>query len=665
MKLFIVESPAKARKIQTFLGSEFHLEATMGHFMELPEHQLGVDVENGFTPTYVVKNGKSEVITKLQNLAEHSDEIMIASDMDREGEAIAAHIVDILSPQARLKCKRVVYHEITKKAILQAIANYRSINVNLVNAAKARQVLDRLIGYKVSPILWNTVGKGTSAGRVQSVALKIICDRQREIEAFKPIIYWYVDVLLKGKAGEFWARVVVPKDKDNRFSDKKLATETLNKLRSATYTMGGIQKATKSVQPFPPFDTNSLQGTCSTILKWDITKSMKVAQSLYEQGKCSYIRTDSFNVSDEALADVRHYISGQHGASYLPIKANIYAKKAAAATQEAHECIRPTHIEDAGLDLAEDDRKMYELIRNRFIACQMSPMIVDSVKYLVDTDCDEKLIASGQSIAFDGFSKVWKYKSTKEIVLPQVVKGDILSYKDAKQTENKTKPPDRYTDASLANKLETDGVGRPATRAPIIKSLETKGYVIKDKNFLAPTEIGYSIVDFLDKIFMSSFMDIKFTAGMESEMVKIAEGESGFEDVVSSFYETLMTDVGKIQGVKKTAVNMNCKCNVCGEGEILQRTGKFGTFFTCSKYPDCKTIFDKTDDGSFVPKDKKPLQDMGKQCPECKIGKIVLRKGTYGNFYACSNFPACQTTFRVDGDKFIPKTSKMQNVRHP
>lgn len=639
MKLLIVESPAKARKIKEFVGPEFRIEASRGHIRELPEHELAVDVENGFAPKYVNRSDKKETIDVIKILASSADEIFIATDPDREGEAIGQHVVDVLRETDRIKCKRISYQEITKKAVLSALAHPREIDHNLVDAAKARQVLDRLIGYKVSPTLWYSVGKGTSAGRVQSVALKLVCERQREIESFKSVTYWYIDVLLGCEGGEFWSRVVVPKDKDNRFSDKKVAADTLDRLKKAAYAMADVQKATKSVQPPPPFDTNSLQGSCSAILKWDITKTMKVAQSLYEAGKVSYIRTDSFNVSEDAVQEVRQHIEGEHGSSYVPKKPNAYVKKAAAGAQEAHECIRPTHIGDNGGDLSGDDSKMYELIRNRFIACQMSPMLVDSVKYFVDADCGEKLVASGQSIAFDGFSRVWRHKSTKEEVLPRASKGDRLTYKDSKQTENKTKPPERYTDASLANKLETDGVGRPATRAPIIKSLEEKGYLTKDKTALVPTPMGHSIVDFLAATFTSSFMDIKFTAGMESEMVKIADGEAGFESVVSHFYRALMVDVSKVKGEIKPSVKIGVKCSVCRKGDIIEKFGKFGKFLTCDNYPECKTIFAKDGD-KYSPQKKKEVVKTDQKCSKC--GKpMLLRESSYGKFLGCSGFPTC------------------------
>jgi DNA topoisomerase IA len=1189
VKLFIVESPAKARKIKTFLGEDYVVEASCGHVLEIPKHGLCIDLEHGFEPTYIVREDKANIVDKIQDLASNADEIFIATDPDREGEAIAHGIYGLLKKAEQRKSKRVTYHEITKKAILHAIDNPRDIDANLVDAAKARQVLDRLIGYQVSPVLWNVIGKGTSAGRVQSVALKLICEKQKEIDAFVPMTYWYVDVLLKCQNGDFWARVVVDKSNEkevseneeegsssetkNRFSDGKIATETLEKLKTAAYVMANVKKATKSVSPDPPFDTNSLQGACSAILKWDITKTMKVAQDLYTSGKCflpgtlvetcngeirpietfsektslqsvdrvsflssnekcepvvlnhdgkildikinggvllsvtpdhifpvfdslsglivdkkasdlaldtdfllkprknfcleknvhkvnildvlskdknslrskkirmrfkdgfvhsipqvkeiilrcysihtyfkyssldllpldvvfelidtgviskeeieknyvglkikgskdthipfvlssevfyfagliasdghmprnsgkillgsllkknprkkdineyvdvksvtnkvassiginpnrnlnfscapmqrvffglgipegnkskiidfpsealvdndyclaflsglwdgdgyfteikqkngritaiqagftscsstivrkvqivlarygihsylhsdarfgiltvkvslfdvpklyflmkrfskiktkvyekikidrvceisnsrnpnnipaanlilneiermgisknklslgsdtdiwryvrknkkevpfevikkyakilnsdllksvmkfefcrvvnktirnysgsvycfqspndyflvengiwshncTYIRTDSFNISDEALEEVREHISTNHGHAYLPAKANVYVKKAAAASQEAHECIRPTHTNDDGFDLLNPDEiKMYKLVRDRFIACQMNPMKVDSVKYMIDADCKEKLVADGQTISFDGFTKVWLHKQTKEGTLPSASKGEKLEYQDSKQTETKTKPPKRFTDASLANKLETDGVGRPATRAPIIKSLEEKGYITKDKAALVPTPMGFSIVDFLVPSFSESFMDIKFTAGMESEMLEVAEGRANFLTVVEKFHTALKANIDKVGGNKRgSSVKVGAKCSVCETGDIVEKFGKNGKFLTCSRYPDCNTIFSKCGD-NYVPKQKNIAESTDKKCPKC--GKaMLLRTGAYGKFYGCSGYPGCRTI-----EKFKPEEKK-------
>jgi DNA topoisomerase-1 len=452
--------------------------------------------------------------------------------------------------------------------------------------------------------------------------------------------------------------VVVPKEKENRFLDKKIAEVTFAKLKVAKYVLAGVQKTTKSVNPFSPFDTNSLQGACSSILKWDITRTMRVAQSLYENSKITYLRSDSFNIAEEAVQEARQYINGSCGEAYLPAMPNVYTKKAASASQEAHECIRPTHVEDNGDDLDGDDAKMYALVRDRFIACQMKPMVIDSVKYTVQADCGETLIASGQSISFDGFSKVWKHKNTKDEVLPSATKGENLVYRDSKCTENKTKPPDRYTDAGLANKMENDGVGRPATRAPIIKSLADKGYVTKDKNALVPTDIGFAIVDFLMKVFSSSFMDIKFTSKMEEDMLKVAEGQSGYLEIVSEFYHKLQEDLAKISGEKKQGVSTGVKCSVCKKGEIVEKVGKFGKFFSCNEYPTCRTIFQKNNDGTFSIKEKANQISTGEKCSECKKGMIVLRKGAYGEFYACGNFPQCKTVFEKTDKGFVPKRQK-------
>ena len=640
MKLFIVESPAKARKIRTFLGSGYKVEASIGHIREIPRKGLNVDVKNGFTPNFVISSGKKDVVKKIKDLAKKADTIYLATDPDREGEAIAWHIYDLLDQKSKKKCKRSTYHEIKKAAILKSIDEAREIDWNKVNSQKARQVLDRLIGYKVSPVLWFSVGKGTSAGRVQSIALKLICDRQKEIDAFKPVTYWYVDGLLKGKNGSFWGRVIVPKTKDNRFLDKKKAEKAHDGIKSSTFTVGEVEKNEKKLNPYPPFDTNSLQQAASAIFKWKAKKTMKTAQSLYEGGFVSYIRSDSFAISEEALDEVRAMIRNDIGNDYLPTKANTYKKKGKVASQEAHECIRPTHIEDEGNSLYGDEKKLYSLIRDRFIACQMKPMIFNVSKYLVDASCGEQLITTGQVVTFDGFSKVWKYTKANEEALPEVTKGEKLQLEDSKMSEHTTKPPDRFNDGSLVKKMEKDGVGRPSTWASIISTLEDKKYIKHEKSALVPLPIGMKISDFLSPAFKDFFMDISFTASLENQLDQIESGEKDFLEVVSAVYEQLKKELknAKAQKVDKSTGE---KCSKCKKHDIVVRFSRFGEFYACEDYKNCKTIFDKTEEG-FVPrKKKKAAKKVGRDCPKCKK-PLVERTSSYGKFVACSGYPKCR-----------------------
>jgi len=642
MKLLVVESPTKARKIQGFLESGYKVLASLGHIREIPPDGMNIDIQNGFEPTFQVIKGKGEIVKEIKDEAKKAEVVYLASDPDREGEAIASHIRDILDASSRKKCKRVSYTEITKKAITDAIKNARDIDMNLVSAQKARQVLDRLIGYRASPLLWRTVGKGTSAGRVQSIALKLICERQKEIDEFKPVKYWLVDALLHCTNGDFWARVVVPKQKDNRFLAESDAKKAYDGIKKSTFLLSDIESQEKTIKPNPPFDTTSLTSACSSIFKWGASKTMQVAQNLYQGGRISYIRSDSYSISQEALDAVRKFIGDMAGQRYIPAEPCTYAKKSSAAAQEAHECIRPTHVDDSGDDIEDDDeKKMYNLVRDRFIACQMKPMVVNSVKYTVKASCGETLVARGQSIVFDGFTKVWRHTKTSNEMLPKAEKGEKLDLKDSKCVANETKPPDRFSDGSLVEKMEADGVGRPATRASILKSLVEKGYVKKDKSAFVPLPIGMRIVEFLAPNFVDFFMDIKFTARLEEELDEIAHGKLKFLDVVTKVYDKLKEEIGKAEK-NKVEKGTGQKCTACKEGEIVEKFGKTGQFFACNKYPDCKSVYVKGEDGKFIERPKKdpPKKAPGK-CPKCG-SDLFFRKSMYGAFVGCGGYPKCK-----------------------
>ena len=661
MKLFIVESPNKCGKLRGYLGSDYNVAASVGHIREIPKNGINVDVKNNFTPTFQISPDKKKVVKQLKDLSEKADEIILATDPDREGEAIAWHIYDLLSSKDQKKCKRVTFNEITKKAVLDSLKSPRDIDMNLVDAQKARQILDRLIGYKVSPVLWYKAHiSGSSAGRVQSIALKIVCERQKEIDAFVPVDYWFIDALLKNKNGEFWAKAVT-KDKDNKYLNDKIATEDLEKLKKARYKIAKIERKEKINNPYPPFDTNSLQRACSTLFNWSLSKSKVIAQKLYEQGKVTYIRSDSFSIANEALDEVRNLIKSGAPKEYLPEKPNIYKKKSSAASQEAHECIRPTHASDKGGDIDEDDeKKMYKLIRDRFIACQMTPQVIDTVAYHIKTDTKHDLIARGQSIKFDGWSRAYKYSKTKEEVLPAAEEKEELDLKDIKKTKHSTQPPARYNEGSLAKEMEKEGVGRPSTRDMIITSIQKKGYVEKEKGKggskgLIASPIGMKINDYLCPNFKDFFMDIKYTSQVEEDLNEIAEGKKTFLEVVSAFYEFLkehIKEVGEVE--KKEPVVTGEKCVICKDGEIVERDGRFGTFYSCSKYPDCKTVYVKTDDDKFEVKKKKVVKKVGRNCPECekngRNGELIERNNkSNGNvFLGCSLYPVCRFSESVE-----------------
>lgn len=672
MKLVIVESPNKCGKIKSFLGADYNVIASVGHIREIPKKGMNIDIKSGsFEPVYETSHDKKDVVKNIRESAKKASEIYLATDCDREGEGIANHIYDVLDKDCQKKCKRITFIEITKKAILDALAKPRGIDKNLVDAQKARQVLDRLIGYKVSPVLWYQAHiAGSSAGRVQSIALQLICDRQREIDAFKPEDYWFIEALLKCQKGEFWAKVVT-KDKDNKYLDDKIAQDDLEKLNKAAFEISKIERTEKRNNAPSPFDTNALQSTCSSIFGWSLNKSQAIAQKLYEQGRVTYIRTDSFNISDEALQEVRDFIKESNSKEYLPEKANVHVKKSSAAAQEAHECIRPTHIKETGDDIDEnDEKKMYKLIRDRFIACQMTPQIVDMVAYHIKSSTGHALIARGQTIRFDGWAKAYKYSKTKEEILPDASEKEKLDLKEIKKTKHSTQPPARYNEGSLAKMMEKEGVGRPSTRASIIGSIQRKGYVEKEKKSkgLIATILGLKICDYLQPNFKDFFMNIKYTASLEGELDEIAGGNKNYLSVVGSVYEILQKHIKDSENNSETKPkelkSMGAKCPVCKEGEIVERDGRFGKFFSCNSYPKCKSVFAMDEDGKFKLKEKKEVKKTGKKCPECekhgRKGELVERKNkSNGNsFYGCSSYPACKFSSPLEGE---PKSYSKRN----
>ena len=670
--LFIVESPNKCSKIKSYLGSDYDVLASVGHIREIPKKGTNIDVKGGtFEPVFQISDGKQDVVKKIKEAAKKASKIYLATDMDREGEAISFHIHDILDKESQKKCKRVAFTEITKKAILASLEKPRDIDYNLVDAQKARQVLDRLIGYKISGHLWFTAKiNNSSAGRCQSPALKMICMRQREIDAFKPEDYWFLEAILKCKNGEFNAKVVT-KDKDNKYTNEKVASEDLEKLKKASYKLDKIDKVEKQNNPPPPFDTNSLQISCSSIFGWSLSKSQVIAQKLYEMGLLTYIRSDSFNISQEALDEVRKFIKDNYDNKYLSPKPNVYTKKSSSSSQEAHECIRVTHVDNLGDDLDNDEKKMYQLVRDRFLACQMVPQIVSAVVYNVKASTNHDLIARGQTIKFDGWAKVYKYSKTKEEILPLAEEKESLDLKDINKTKHTTQPPARYNEASLSKMMEKEGIGRPSTRAGIISNLQKKGYVGKEpgkgKGLVAST-LGLRICDYLQPNFKDFFMDIKYTSKLEEDLDLIADGKKTYLEVVKSVYELLQKYIKDAEGNEKTkpkeAKSMGTKCTVCGEGEIVEKSGQYGVFYSCDKYPSCKTVFTMNEDGSFKVKEKKVFKTSGKKCPECeKAGRkseLVERtnKSNGDKFYGCQSYPKCKYSEQLDGTSNAKKDFK-------
>ncbi len=679
--LFIVESPNKCPKIRSILGNDYIVQASVGHIREIPKKGLNIDVSNDFAPKFVISASKKDVVQTLKKLSDQADEILLATDADREGESIAWHIYELLSKSNQKKCSRVTFGEITKQAVLNSLKNKRAIDMNLVFAQQARQILDRLVGYKISPVLWFTVGSGTSAGRVQSIALKIVSEREIEINDFKPSDFWYIDANLKAKQGEFIARVVT-KDKDNRYEDEKISIKDYDALKQSSYSVGDVEKKEKKTQAYPPFDTPSMLQASTAVLKWPVKKTTAVAQQLYSTGMVTYIRTDSFSVSQEALKSVRDLIGEKIGDKYLPKKPNVYTKKSKVAAQEAHECIRPTHSEDKGDSISNaDEKSLYDLIRKRFIASQMSPLVCDTVSYVIKASCGKKLIAKGQAVKFDGWTKVYNYNVTKESHLPVVDSNEDLKLLDLDRSKHTTQPPPRYNEASLVKKMESEGVGRPSTYSHIMESIKKRGYIefLKGKNNpIQVTEIGLKVFNYLQANFGDFFMDIGFTSNMEDDLVKIADGDKNYIALLQETYDLLQSEINKARkdnkGIPDPSTSNNqptgVMCLVCKSNEIVSKVGKYGEFFSCSGYPKCKTVY-RQDGDKFVIYDKSkpssPPKD-AEPCPECKKkglkGVLLERKNkSNGNmFKGCNQYPKCKYTESVFSENNAKKGSNQDDI---
>lgn len=657
--LFIVESPSKCGKLRSILGGDYKILPSVGHIRSIPRKGLNIDVKNNFEPTFEVSSDKHKVVKELKEEASKVDEIILATDPDREGEAIAWHIYELFNKSCKDKCKRVTFDSITKTAVEKAIKEKRDIDMDLVHAQHARQILDRLVGYKISPILWFTVGAGTSAGRVQSIALKIVAQREKEIQEFKPTDFWYIDALLQCENGDFWAKVET-KDKDNRYLKDDVSEEDLKNLEKSTFKIENIDCKEKTNNPYPPFDTSAMLQAATSVFGWPVKKTTTLAQHLYEQGKVTYIRTDSFNIAEEAMDEVRDFILSSMDKNYLPSKPNTYKKKSKSTAQEAHECIRPTHCSDKGEDLSDnDEKKLYNLIRSRFIASQMTPMLLDTVVYTVKASCGKTLIAKGQTVKFDGWSKIYEYSNTKENELPSVKDKEKLDLKDIKKTKHTTQPPPRYNEASLVKKMESEGVGRPSTYSSIMESIKKRGYVDSPKGkkgALAATELGLKVYNYLEDNFKDFFMDIGFTASMEDDLFLVADGKKEYLKVIGDTYDILQSEIKKARekdknSPRKADVTTGEKCQAKGcKGFIVKRHGKFGDFFACDTYPKCKSVYVENEDGKFSIKKKKIIKTTGRPCPDCKKagrdGELLERKNKRdgSSFYGCSKYPKCRYT---------------------
>lgn len=648
MNLIIVESPTKAKTISKFLGKEYKVLSSFGHIRDLPKSELGIDTEKNFKPKYIIPTKSRKTANELKKAAKEADLIILATDEDREGEAIAWHISHILKSKGKEKTEpkkyqRIVFHEITKRAIKEALKNPRKIDMDLVNAQQARRILDRLVGYELSPFLWKKLVKGLSAGRVQSVAVRLIVDREREIETFKPKEYWSIEAELKKQDNpeQFTAQLIrADSEKISKMGikNKKEADEILKNLEEAEYEVAAVSRKEVKKYPSPPYKTSTLQQDAARKLGFSAKQTMRIAQQLYEGGHITYHRTDSLNVSAEALISAREFIKSKLSAEYLPAAPKFYKTKKKSA-QEAHEAIRPTHPKYEPSEIKQHlnptQYKLYNLIWQKFIASQINPAVLDSVS----ADIDAKKIggafcvfrATGSIVKFDGFLKIYPIK-LKENFLPPLAEKELLELIKLIPNQHFTQPPARYNDASLIKTLEEYDIGRPSTYAPTISVIQDRGYVTKDeqKRFI-PEEIGCIVIDLLKENF-SQIVDIDFTAKIEEELDKIAEGKQEWQTVIRDFYEPFHSNLmKKYDEVEKKNFDKptDKKCPKCGSPMVI-KLGRFGEFYACSAFPKCKHA-------------APIIKSTGVKCPECKKGDIIERKTRRGKiFYSCSQYPKCK-----------------------
>ncbi|QQG41505.1 MAG: type I DNA topoisomerase [Candidatus Woesebacteria bacterium] len=657
MNLIIVESPTKARTLAKFLGNAYDVEATMGHIKDLPKSTLGVDIENDFAPEFVDVPKRADTIAKLIKLSKKAKTIYVASDPDREGEAIAQHVADILHADSKLK--RVTFHEITKGAVTDAINNPHEIDKNLVDAQTARRVLDRLVGYKLSPLLWKKVRVGLSAGRVQSVVVRLVVEKEREIGKFKAEEYWEIYSKVKSRNSkvkdDFTVQLIKIGDKAAEVKNKDEADKILADLEKAEYKVADIKKRKVTKSPYPPFTTSTLSQAGSRVFGWSSKKTMSVAQKLYEEGFITYHRTDSLNLAKTAVDSVRSFIQKEYGDKYLPPSPRFF-KTVSKVAQEAHEAIRPTDVNFklgiTGDKFAEENSKLYELIWARFVACQMNPSIFDETTIEVSAEYKVQstkylLRASGQIMIFDGWRRVLPIKKDAEevvVTLPDVEKDEELDLIKTWGDQKFTQPPARYNEASLIKTLEKLGIGRPSTYAPTISTVQVRNYIEKNesKQFM-PTSIGIAVNDFLIGNFPDTF-EYQFTAHMENDLDDIANGKLKWVEPIKEFWSPFankLKDVEKnSERVKIETEKLGRTCPNCDEarvagdasrtGELVVRTGRFGKFISCSLFPTCKYT-------------EKYLEKVGVICPECKKGEVIVKKTGKGRrFFGCSRYPDCK-----------------------
>ena len=641
-KLVIVESPAKAKTIGKYLGKNYIVEASMGHVRDLPKSKLSVDIENNYEPKYITIRGKGELINKLRKAAKKADKVYLATDPDREGEAISWHLANILKIDESETC-RIVFNEVTKTAVKASIKEARKIDLDLVDAQQARRVLDRLVGYEISPILWKNVKWGLSAGRVQSAALKLICDREKEIKEFIPKEYWSIDCMLKKERTKFAVRLSTYKNKKIELANEEDCNKVIEELNNNIFLVKSIKKGKKTRNPLPPFTTSTLQQDANRKLNFNTKRTMSVAQVLYEGvevkgygtvGLITYMRTDSVRISEEAQEKAKEFIQESYGKEYLPENTRIYKGKK--NIQDAHEAIRPTYVEItpeiAKNNLTPEQYKLYSLIWKRFVASQMAScnLNTNSIDIL---NGDYKFKASGSVIEFDGFMKIYEYTNEEDensVNLPVLEENQELKVAKLECSQHFTQPAPRYTEASFVKLLEEKGIGRPSTYVPTITTILSRNYVVREKKTLIPTELGEIVNNILSEYFRQ-IVDTDFTADMEKKLDDVEAGNENWREIVSEFFTPLQEAIDKAEKeISKVVIEdkvSDVKCEKCGRMMVIKR-GRYGEFLACPGYPECKNA-------------KPIVEELDVPCPKC--GKtIVAKKSKKGKkFFGCSGYPEC------------------------
>ncbi len=641
--LVIVESPAKAKTIGKYLGRRYTVKASIGHVRDLPKSQFAVDVENGFTPKYITIRGKGDIVKELKEAARKAQKVFLATDPDREGEAISWHLAQVLGVEPDSPC-RVTFNEITKSAVKEAFKQPRPLNMNLVNAQQARRVLDRIVGYRLSPLLWKKVKKGLSAGRVQSVAVRLICDREEEIQNFQPEEYWTITAELRtSKKEKFTAEFYGRGGEKMNLPDRQTAEQVLQQVRQSPFVVLEVKRSERRRNPAAPFTTSTLQQEASRRLGFTAKKTMRLAQTLYEGvtvgkegavGLITYMRTDSTRVSPQAISEAAQVITSLYGPAYVKTRRYEGGRRA----QDAHEAIRPTFPsrtpEELQPYLGRDELRLYRLIWERFLASQMAPAVYDTVAAEIDAG-GYTFRARGSQIKFDGFLLVYKdiqedQGNEKEGLLPNLVAGQELLLARLTEKQHFTEPPPRYNEAALVKALEELGIGRPSTYATIIDTIQSRGYVVREQKRFFPTELGQIVVDLL-KEFFPKIIDVEFTAALESQLDEVEDGNADWLEVLEHFYYPFEQDLQhaelEMQRVEIAPEESDVECELCGR-RMVYKTGRYGQFLACPGFPECRNT--------------KPLiKDTGAKCPECQ-NKLVERRSKKGRlFYGCLGYPEC------------------------